>query len=140
MAKYVRIHPADKRHTRKSHTASTGHMFYEGRGWTKVDDKLAAELAAETMDPYDKDSNLVFQVLTEEEYRRQYNQEREKLAAAAVASMPALEATDITTKPAESPDFVVAKRRGRPAKIKPPEGVLTASDVNGTPEDEDEDE
>lgn len=126
MVKYVRIHPVDRTHLRRTHTVGD-HSFDVQVGWYRLDDdKLVERLENTTQDPNNPDTPSVFEVVTEAEYNRRMGIETEKLVRAGVTLPPAVKPAVVVSVPKS----IVAepKRRGRPKKNKEAEPVIAEID------------
>lgn len=107
MPKLVRLKPYDpkKGHVLQRYTAFSI-RFEERRGWYKVSDEIARYLAGVHQTPGDEDSQLAFDVCSEDEAQRIESTEKKKIEERARASEPHvaeiaardLTSTDVSSK------------------------------------------
>lgn len=120
MAMLARLKPYNKRRGHVLRIVNyRGIKFEAQKGWYKVDDQTAAYIASVHQDPYDHDSPLAFDVMTQEEAEATEAAEDKRAEEKAKAAEPinaALDRTSVTTAanlPESTPEEPKSARRRR---------------------------
>ena len=117
MAMLARLKPYNKR---KRHLLRIvnyrGIKFESAKGWYKIDDATAAVIASVHQDPYDKDSPLAFDVMSQDEAREIEAAEKRAAEEKAKATDPIDAALDRTSALAASDLPAVEPEKSKPAR------------------------